>query len=46
MLLTLNNENNTITITHNNQVEILNGVNTSVPSVGSIYRITGERVYF
>ena len=46
MLLTLNNENNSITITHNNQVEILNGVNTSVPSVGTIYRITGERVYF
>ena len=46
MLLTLNNETNTITITHNNQVEILNGVNTSVPSVGSIYRIIGERVYF
>ena len=46
MLLTLNNETNTITITHNNQVEILNGVNTSVPSVGSIYKIIGERVYF
>ena len=46
MKLTLNNETNTITITNNNQVEILNGVNTSVPSVGSIYRITGERVYF
>ena len=46
MKLTLNNETNTITITNNNQVEILNGVNTSVPSVGSIYRITGDRVYF
>ena len=46
MLLTLNNETNTITITNNNQVEILNGVNASVPSVLSIYKITGERVYF
>ena len=46
MILTLNNENNVITITHNNQLEILNGSNSSVPSVGAIYRITGERVYF
>ena len=30
----------------NNQVEILNGSNTSVESNASIYRITGERICY
>ena len=37
---------NKITINHNNQVDILNGVNTSVSSNATILKITGERIYY
>ena len=46
IMLTLNSETNTITISHNNQIELTNGNYNSVPSVASILRITGERISY
>ena len=37
---------NKITINHNNQIDMLNGVNTFVSSNASILKITGERIYY
>ena len=39
-------DTNKITINLNNQLEILNGSNTSVSSNATIYRITGERICY
>ena len=42
----LTSDTNKITINLNNQVEILDGSNTSVESNATIYRIVGERIYY
>ena len=42
----LTSDTNKIIVNLNNQVDISNGSNTSVESIASIYRITGERIYY
>lgn len=44
--LTLDPETNKITITSNNQLTLLDGSATTVTSLASIYRITGERICY